>query len=91
MVVGLLGLVPGATAAATFKPCGTIVGYEHVVAKKVEVSGMSCEVAGKGIKSPKTPAQLGYRCKEQAHASVTFFTCVRKAGGTVKFREEQGK
>jgi hypothetical protein len=89
VVVGLLGLAPSATAASTFKPCGKIVGYEHVVAMKVEVSGMSCEAASRGLKSTKTPAQLGYRCVATARPPVEYFTCHRKVGGTVRFREIQ--
>ena len=89
VVIGLLGLVPNASAAATFKPCGKIVGYQHVVAMKVEVSGMSCEAASRGLKSPKTDAQLGYRCVATARPPVEYFTCQREAGGTVRFREIQ--
>jgi hypothetical protein len=87
VVIGLLGLVPNATATSTFKPCGKIVGNEHVVAMKVEVSGMPCEAASKAIKSPKTPAQLGYRCVVTARPPLEYFTCHRKTGGTVRFRE----
>ncbi len=92
-VIGLLGLAPNAMAAPAFKPCGRIVGYQHVVAMKVEVSGLSCEVAGRGLKSPKTPAQLGYRCVVRAVSPLEYFTCYRKAGGTIRFREAlpQGK
>ena len=92
-VIGLLGLAPNAIAAPTFKPCGRIVGYEHVVAMKVEVSKLSCETATKGLKSPKTPAQLGYRCVVRAQPPLKYFTCERNGGGTVRFREAlpQGK
>jgi hypothetical protein len=89
IAVGLLGVVPNATAASTFKPCGKIIGHEHVVALKVEVSGMSCEAASRGLKSPKTTAQLGYRCGIASHPPLEYFTCHRKVGGTVRFREIQ--
>jgi hypothetical protein len=92
-VVGVLGLVPSATAAPAFKSCGRIVGNEHVIAMKVEASGLSCEAAAKAIKSPKTPAQLGYRCVVRTQPPLRYFTCERKAGGLVRFREAlpQGK
>lgn len=86
-------LLAPVAASANARQCGTVHGPAGTVAMKVEVEDMTCKQAAAAIKSPKSPAELGYRCKQREQGSVDYYSCTRLKGGKVRFREhvQQGK